>query len=461
MFWMVSSTLSSAVGRFLNFEMGRENADGLNETFSLSLNIMIILALVAAILAESLGGWFITNKMTIPPERMDAARLIFHLSVVTMITGFVSIPFNAAIIAHERMSFTAIVNILETVLKLCVAILLTVSVRSMDKLVVYAILLAGVTVLVNLSSYLFGRFHFQECRFRLILRAKRLGEMFRFAFWNFIASVSGSFSGQGVNMVLNVYHGPVLNTARGLTTTVINAVNLLVYNFTLSTTPQITQSYAAGNIQRCKNLVFRGTRFAAFLILLVVIPMILESHFILWIWLGNFPDHTVSFLRLSLVNIFVYIFIYLFSVAIMATGKIWKYQLIISTLSLLEFVFAWLLLRAGFVPEWIYIAPIFLAIIKIIVSVISVNNALHFSLTSVLSSVFLPVAVVLALSFPLPCFLHICFPQGWLRFLLVVGVSFVCTGLSAFFIGCDKEERRILKGYAGDFLSKLSSNRAG
>ena len=459
MFWMVSSTLSSAVGRFLNFEMGRENPDGLKETFSLSLNIMIILALVAAILAESFGGWFIAHKMTIPPGRLDVARLIFHLSVLTMVTGFIAIPFNAAITAHERMGFFAIVNIIETVLKLGVALLLSFSVKSMDKLVVYAVMLAGISVLDCVSYWIYGRFYFSECRFRLIINVKRLWEMLRFSFWNFIASITGTFSGQGVNMALNVYHGPVLNTARGLAGTVSNAVSMLVYNFTLSTSPQITQSYASGNRTRCRNLVFTGTRFAAFLMLLIVIPLCIETDFVLTLWLGSYPDHTLTFVRLSLLSVFLYVFNYMFSVAKMATGYIWKYQLIISLLSFLEFVLAWIVLGLGMIPEWIYIIPLAIVVCKIIVSVVSVRGDLDFHFKDVLRKIFLPVSVVAFIALPLPVLLFVIMPQGWLRFFSLLGVSLVCTSLSAFYVGCNQDERIILKGYATDFVSRFHNNR--
>ena len=194
MFWMVSSTLSSAVGRFLNFEMGRGNQKGVNEVFSLSLNIMIVLAVLAAGLAESLGTWFINQKMTIPPERMEVARLIFHLSVLTMVTGFIAIPFNADIIAHERMGYVALINIIEVALKLGVALLLTFVLVNSDKLFFYAILLAAVTVATHLTSALYAGFSFQECRFRRTFETKRLWEMLSFSFWNFLSSITGTFS---------------------------------------------------------------------------------------------------------------------------------------------------------------------------------------------------------------------------------------------------------------------------
>ena len=455
MFWMVSSTLSSAVGRFLNFEMGRENPEGVSEVFSLSLNIMILLALLAAGLAESIGTWFINHKMTIPPERMDVARLIFHCSVLTMVSGFCSIPFSAAIIAHERMGVVALINIMETVLKLGVAILLTLSIKHGDKLVFYAILLAAIKISANMSEVMFARFSFKECRFRLILRTKRLWEMLQFSFWNFIASITGTFSGQGVNMALNVYHGPLLNTARGLTTTVSNAVSLLVYNFTVSVNPQITQSYAADDKTRCRKLVFLGTRFAAYLMLLIVVPLCLETGFVLSLWLGEVPDYTASFVRLSLVSIFLNVFVYLFSVAKNATGNIRRYQLVISILSLLDFVLAWLFLRLGYRPEWIYVAPIFIALAKTITSILFVKKDLNYSMKDALQGIFIPVALIIAISIVIPGLLHFLMPQGWIRFVLVLGTSISCIAFSAFNLGCNHDEQQQIKRYALSYFSRF------
>ena len=453
MFWIVSSALSSAVGRFLNYEMGRENPVGINEVFSLSLNVMIILAFLAVILAESLGMWFVNNKMTIPVERMDVARLIFQLSVLTMITGFLAIPFNSTILAHERMGFYAVLNIVESALKLGIAIILTSAVKTGDKLTFYAIGLAAITVFVNLSSVLFAVFSFSECRFRFILRTKRLWEMFRFAFWNFLASITGTFSGQGVNMALNVYHGPVLNTARGLTTTVSNAISLLIYNFTVSVNPQITQSFAAGDTKRCRNLVFIGTRFAAFLMLLIVVPLFLEANFVLTIWLGSFPGHTVNFVRLSLISNFLNVFVYLFSVAKMASGNIRGYQLTIVILSTFEFVFAWLALKVGMIPEWIYVASIVFAIAKIAVSILFVRKELNYSLRDVFIGVYFPVVLVAVVSCVIPVLLYFLMLQGWGRFILVLGTSLLCISASAYFIGCTRDERRKLHEYVNIFIA--------
>ena len=455
MFWMVSSALSSAVGRYLNFEMGRQNPEGVNEVFSLSLNIMILLALFAALLAESLGVWFIDSKMTIPPERMEVAKLIFHLSVFMMVLGFVTIPFDSAIMAHERMEITAWINISEAVLKLGLAVLLVSSVKLGDKLALYAILMAVITLIVRMCSILVARFSFPECRIRLIWHAKRLGEMFRFAFWNFIASISNTFSGQGVNMALNVYHGPVLNTARGLTGTVSSAVSLAIFNFTVSVNPQITQSYAVGDIKRCRNLTFTGTRLAAYLILLIIIPLILEADFVLTLWLGSFPAHTVNFVRLSLIAALLYSFITLFSVAKMATGVVRNYQIMIAILSMLDFVLAWVVLAAGLAPEWIYVTPLVVVLAKIAATVWFVKDDLKCSIYEVFRSVYLPVAIVGAISLVIPFLLHHFMQHGWLRFIVVLIVSLVCTGFSVYFIGCNRDERQLLIGYAKSFLNRF------
>ena len=459
MFWMVSSTLSSAVGRFLNYEMGRGDQKGVSEVFALSLNIMIILALLAAVLAESMGSWFVNQKMTIPVERLDTARLIFHLCVMTMVTGFIAIPFSASIIAHERMGFIALVNIIEVVLKLAVAVLLTNAIKLGDKLLCYAILMAGNTVIIHLTYALYASISFQECRFRMILRTKRLWEMLRFSFWNFISSITGTFSGQGVNMALNVYHGPVLNAARGLTTTVSQSVSLLIYNFTLSVNPQITQSYAAEDKSRCRNLVFLGSRFAAFLMLFIAVPICLETAFVLDVWLESVPAHTVSFIRLSLVSISLNVFVYLFSVAKNATGNIRGYQLVISILSLLEFVFAWYFLYVGMKPEWIYVVPIFVMTAKAVVSVLFVKKDLDYQIADAIRAIYLPVLAVTVISCPIPALFHYMMSPGWIRFFVVTASSILCIGLSTLFVGCNREERKKVIQYAHSFLLKRKSGQ--
>ncbi len=454
MFWLVSSMMSSAVVRFLNVEMGHGDQQALNEVFSLSLNVLIILSFFTIILVESGGIWYITQKMNIPDGRMEAALWIFQLSVFNLIVGFVTIPFDAAIIAHEKMRVYAILNVIESVIKLFIALFLIYGKTEKDLLIVYAILLAINTFFVRFSIFLYSRTHFEECRFRFIFHVKKLREMLSFAWWNFIASITGTFSGQGVNMVLNYFYGPILNTSRGIANTVTNAVSQVVYNVSLAIKPQITQSLAAGETERTKTLVYKGTRFSSYLMLLFIIPLLLEMPFILHLWLGQYPDYTVVFVRLSLLSAFQYVLDSQFYTAKMAAGKIKRYQIIVSVLTFLTFPFSYILLKMGLSPIYIYIIPLFLTTFKIVVSLVSTKDCLGFTMFEVIRDIYLNITLVGVCSSALPLLFHFVLPYGWLRFFVVLFISLLCTCLSILFTGCSKEEREQVVQFARESVRK-------
>lgn len=441
MFWVVASVLTSAIGRFMNVEKGKNDEEALKEVFSMSLTMMIILALVAVILAEYGGIWFLTKKMTIPPERMTAATWIFHMSVLSMALSFLTIPYDAIQITHEIMSISAFINVLQAVLNFGIALLLMYVNFNADTLILYAVLMTSVVIFIRVGDIFYSRARFEECRFRLTMNFNRLKEMLGFAWWNFVGSIAGVFHGQGVNMALNVYHGPVLNTARGLANTVNNSVGLLVYNFSLSMKPQIMQSYARGEINRTNSLVFKGTKWVAYLMLLFSIPLCLETPFVLRIWLTEYPAYTVPFVRLSLIISFISSLDTHFISVKMATGKVMWYQIITSFLVFINFPLSVQALRMGADPVWVYIFPIFTSLVKIIVSIESVRNDLCFRHKDVLYRIALPILSVIFLSLAIPVVLFRLMDSSWLRFLLIGFTSIAGVISSCFFIGCTKDER--------------------
>ena len=446
MFWMVASVLTSAVSRFLNVEMGRNNMDGIKEVFSVSLNMMFLLALLAALLAEGGGIWFLTKKMSIPPERMIAATWVFHLSIFTMVISFITIPYDAAQLMHEAMGITAFINIAQAILTLGIALLLCYRTSNSDNLILYAILTTVSTVIIRVGDILYTRHRFQECRFRLILKTKKLKEMLGFAWWNFIGSVAGTFSGQGVNMALNVYQGPILNTARGLANTVNNAVSMLVYNFNLSIKPQIMQSYAREDRSRVNSLVFTGTKFSSYLMMLFMIPLAIETPFVLKIWLVDFPDYTIPFVRLALLASFIYGIDTHFITAKMADGKIVWYQIITSAIVFLTFPLSTLALHAGYDPLWIYYALLVTSFAKSIVTIVSVKPVLDFKYKDCVFRILTPILLVGLLSCSISLAVYHVIAEGWLRFIAVGFISVICTIGSSLYVGCTKEERNLLLG---------------
>ena len=282
MFSIISGSLSAAISRFITFELGKGDIDKLKKTFSAAVTIQLLLSLIIVILIESVGVWFLNFKMTIPSDRMAAANWVLQFSIVTFVINLVSVPYNATIIAHERMSAFAYISILEAVGKLAIAFLIMVS--PIDRLVFYAILMCGVAVIVRLTYGYYCKRHFSECRYSFRWDKEILVKMFGFAGWNFIGASSAILRDQGGNIVINLFYGPAVNAARGIAMQVNGAVTGFVSNFMTALNPQITKSYAAGDRAYMMTLIYQGARLSFYMLLLLSLPVFLNTHYILVIW---------------------------------------------------------------------------------------------------------------------------------------------------------------------------------
>ena len=260
MFSIISSSLSSAISRFLTYELGKGNQTKLNKIFSASVSIQLLLSLIIVVLIESVGVWFMNVKMTIPESRMTAANWVLQFSIVTFVINLISVPYNAAIIAHEKMSAFAYISILEAVCKLAIALLIMVS--SIDKLIFYAILMCAVAVVIRFIYGHYCKKNFAECTYHFHWDKDILKQMFGFAGWNFLGSGSFLLMTQGVNILMNMFFGVTLNAARGVANQVDNAVQQFVTNFTTAINPQITKSYATGNLSYMHQLVSAGSKYS-------------------------------------------------------------------------------------------------------------------------------------------------------------------------------------------------------
>lgn len=455
MFWLVSGSLSTAIGRFLNYEMGRGDKEKLSRVFSMSILIMVFLAGVVLVLAESFGLWFLHNKMTIPSGRENAAFWVFQLSVLTVMSSFTVSPYNSAIISNERMGVYAYIGVVEVSLKLVVALFLAFGAFDGDKLILYALLIFLITISLQLFASGFAIRHFEECHLKWVFDKGLLKELFGFAGWSFFGSLSGTLSGQGINMILNVVFGPAVNAARGLAGTVNQVVLMFINNFTIALNPQVTKSYAQGDRGYMRDLIFRGTRFSFFILFIIAFPLILETPFVVSLWLGTVPEHTVNFIRLSLITNINIILATIFAMGIRATGNIRLYQTCMFSLSVLEFAIAYVLMHSGFIPEWIYILSVFITIGSLTVTLLIARKLLGISLRSMFKEVYLKLLIVASASLIIPLPVYFSMSYGWCRFLTVVPLCIVCCGLSAFFIGCDKQERSFILTQTQGLLSRI------
>lgn len=368
-FGMISGALSAAVSRYLNVEMGKSNSLAkLREIFSSAIVIHFVLAVCIVIVAEVVGPWFIENKMVIPNDRIFASKIVFHVSLATFFVNLVSIPYNACVIAHEKMNVFAYVSVLEGTLKLISVCSLAYVTK--DKLIVYGILMFSIAVIIRLIYQFFCTRNYQESRFSLCCRKSIICEMFGFVGWNTIGSISVVLSDQGVNILLNVFCSPIVNAARGIAVQVSSSINQLVLNFMTALNPQIMKKYGEEDYGAYKSLVWNGARFSAFLLLILSIPFLLETRYILRIWLGQVPDYSVNFVRLSLLLCVSESFANTLVTAIMATGKIKWVQILVGGARLLNFPLSFILLKYVGAPEYVYVIAIAISQVNIITRIV-------------------------------------------------------------------------------------------
>lgn len=363
MFSMLSGSLSAAITRFITYELGTGNRENLKKIFSSAVTIQIGLAIVIILLAEAAGIWFLNVKMNIPETRMTAANWVFQFSILTFAINLISVPYNASIIAHERMSAFAYISILEALGKLAIAYLITVS--PMDRLIFYALLMCVVALLIRLVYGGYCKKHFEECIYHFLWDKDLLKHMFGFAGWNFIGASAGVLRTQGINILLNIYFDPVVNAARGIAVQVNNAVSSFSTNFLMAVNPQIIKSYSKQDNERAYMLAMCGARFSFLLLSVISLPIICETEYILKLWLKMVPNYSVTFVRLALILAIVEVISLPLVTLQQATGKIRNYQIVVGTLHMINFPVSFIFLHFGFNPEIVYLIAIILAFISL------------------------------------------------------------------------------------------------
>ena len=298
MFSFFNGAMSSSTQRYITFELGRGDFDQLQKVFQTSVNIHLLVALLILFLGETIGLWFFYEKMVIPASRMTAAFWVYQFSIITMMVMIVSVPYNAAIIAHEKMSIFAYISILEVLLKLGIVYLLYLT-RS-DKLIMYAALLCATQLLIRIVYGHYCSCHFKEVRYYWGWDLKLFKEMLYFGGWNLWGGFATVLFSQGINILLNMFFGPFVNAARGIAVQVQGAVTQFSTNFQTALNPQITKSYALGDFTYMHSLIFRSSKFTFLLLAVISFPILLETEMILQLWLNMVPAYTVVFVRLML-----------------------------------------------------------------------------------------------------------------------------------------------------------------
>lgn len=454
MFSMLSGSLSAAITRFITYELGTGNKENLKKIFSSSVTIQIGLAVLIALLAEAVGVWFLNVKMNIPDARMVAANWVFQFSILTFAINLISVPYNASIIAHERMSAFAYISILEAIGKLAIAFLIIIS--PMDKLIFYAILMCAVALIVRFAYGAYCKKHFEECTYHFIFDKDLLKRMFGFAGWNFIGATSGVLRDQGGNIVINLFCGPAVNAARGIAFQVNTAVYGFVSNFMTALNPQITKSYAAGDRDYMMTLIYQGARLSFYMLLLLSLPVLVNTHYILSLWLKIVPDHAVLFVQLVLVFAMSESISNPLITAMLATGKIRNYQLVVGGVQMMNLPISYLLLRMGMFPEVVIVVAIVISQCCLAARLVMLRGMIGLSVREYMEKVYLNVLAVTVIAVILPFLLSTKLEESFLNFVLLCFVALICTGMTIYYVGCSKPERQFVLNKLHTTKNKLN-----
>lgn len=456
MFSVLSGSLSSSISRFITFELGKGNIERLKTIFSTGVNIQLGMSVLIIIIAEAVGIWFLNTKMNIPTDRMVAANWVFQCAILTFVLNLLSVPYNAAIIAHEKMSAFAYISVVEVSLKLIIVYMLMIS--PFDRLETYAVLLLLVGAVIRFIYGYYCKRHFEECTYHFVFDKPVLKEMTGFAGWNFLGNGAYMLNTQGVNILMNLYFGVAVNAARGIATQVDAALKQFVNNFTTAVNPQITKSYAQGDLDYMHKLVCRSAKFSAFLMMFFAVPIILETNTILTIWLKTVPDYAVIFLQWIIISSFMdTVLANSLVTSMFATGKIKRYQIIVTTVGCLVFPLSWIAFKLGFEPQVGYILYFIIYTILLFVRLYLLKDMVKLPVMMYIREVLYKLAPIIVVGFAIPGILIFTMDAGWLRLILVCLLSVLVTAASEYFIGLSNKEKNFVAEKIKLVIGKIKS----
>ena len=388
-FTFLTSSISAAISRYLAVGLGKGDPAHLRRIFSTGVLIQIGLSLLLVFLTETAGLWWLNHKLLIPDGRLEAARWVLQCSLGVLVVTLLAVPYNAAIIAHERMSAFAVISLGEALLKLGVALLLFFS--PFDKLISYAVLMLVVAVLVRAAYGLYCRHFFAETRGKLVYDPALTREMTAFAGWSFFGSSGYVLNTQGAGQVVNLFFGVAVNAARGVALQIENTVKQFVSNFLTALNPQITKAWAAGDREYCFELVRKGAKYAWLVILACFIPIFGEAEWLLGVWLGpdKVPPHAAAFVRLALVGLLVDLAGNSLHTLVQANGKVKRFYLVTGLTSYLGLPLTWLCFKLGAGPSWAYVVFIAVYLAVFVERIVLVHRLTDFPLRPYLTMLLL------------------------------------------------------------------------
>lgn len=446
MFTFLNATLTSGTQRFISYAIGENNAQRLRAVFKSAMTLHLLLAIIIFFLGETLGLWYVCNKLNVEPGRFQAAMWCYQLSIISTVVGMVQLPFNSALIAHEKMNIYAYMTIFDAVFKLLVAYL--IQIVCFDRLIFYSILIFAAELLSTFLYNLYCRKHFKECSFSFGYDKGIFRNMLSFSGWNTLGCLAAMGQGTGVNLIINSFCGTVVNGARGIAFQANGWVTRFVENFMVALNPQIIKSYASGDIQRMSSLVINGARFGCYLFLLLGIPLFVEIEFVLKLWLGQCPEHTVAFMRIVMIETLFKTMGTPTVTAMHATGQMKLLNITVGSILLLIVPVSYVCFRLGLSPEQVLLINIIPWIVVPFIRVFLVKKYSQgkFPVGQYLYQVVLKTTAMALLMF-VPIWLFSYYMQSytdWIRFCAIFTSSLVFSAMVIYYIGLEQKYRILL-----------------
>ena len=441
LFTFINSAMTTATQRHLSYEYGAEGGD-VSRVFSACLNIHLILAAITLVLSETIGLWFVNTKLNFPEGRMWAVNWVYQFTIIACIFNIVRVPYNALIIANERMTFYAYVGIIEGILKLAIAFLLAVS--PLDKLVFYALLITVVVGIVTAIFYLYCKNKLEGGTYVKVRDKALYSKLLGFSGWTVFGSFANLARSQGLSFLINMFYGVALNAALGLANQVNSALSQFVYGFQQAFSPQLTKLEASSDKAQQQTLIDRTSKFSFFILLVLSIPVLYNLHYLLGVWLGDYPEYTYEFCYWIVIATLIDSISGPLWVSIFATGEIKSYQIAISILLLMNLPLAYLCGKLGWKPQYMFVCQALINLLAVAVRLFYLKRTTTFSIQQFARDVLLPIFLVALLLVPLvyTFYKYISTATGLLQFICQSAIIVMCELGIVWLLGLSREERR-------------------
>ena len=453
LFSFLTNAMTSSTQRFLNYNLGLKNESKVSHIFNVSILTHFTIFLLVLLLSETVGLWFVMTQLNIPVGRETATMWVYQMSVVTTLIGIMVIPYRASIIAAERMSIFAYVSILEGALKLVVVLVL--SYMSFDNLVMYSILLTLVAMLNFFIYQIECRRKLSFTKYHFVWDKSQYKEMMSFSSWYLFGGMAMVGAKQGINILINIFYNVAVNAAVGVANQVRNAVFGFITSFQTAFNPQIVKLYAAKDTEQLLALIYRSSKFSYYLLFIISFPILLFCKEILSIWLVNVPDYAVVFTQLVIIASFTEALSAPLWTAIGATGKVQKYQILVSLIVFLDVPLVYVAFKLGMHPTTAFVITLIIGVLAYLYRLFYIRKFVPYHISQYIKKVVLPCCVVTVLSIPVPYILYGYGTSTINTILLAIGTTAISTVITLF-IGLDKSEKKIVKSIFNKMLKKIS-----